>query len=97
MKYPTLRVIAVILKVLAYIAIVGACIGIIAGVIVSVSIGIAKGVSVILLSILYGVIFTVGCLMQSEFIRLFIDLEQNTRDIIEAIHKLTISSSGEFR
>lgn len=97
MKYPALRGIAVIFKVIAYIAIASVFIGIIVGIILSVSEELSKGVPVILLSILYGFICALVCFMQSEFIRLLIDLEQNSRDIVEAIRNLRVGSPDKVK
>ena len=83
-KYPALRVIATIYRVLAYLALVGGLIGVIVGLVMSgnsapFSGQPAGGVGVIILSLIYSVVGFVTFLATSEIILVFIDIEANTR------------------
>lgn len=83
-KYPALRVIASIYRVLAYVALVGGLIGVIVGFgMLSHSgtypFGSTGGIEVVLLSIICGVVGFISFLAHSEMILVSIDMEANTR------------------
>lgn len=83
-KYPALRTIASVYRILAYIALIGGFIGVIVGIALlgqsgSYSIEYTGGIMVIVLSVLGGVVGYVSFLAASEMILVFIDMETNTR------------------
>jgi len=80
-KYPTLRTISLIYKVLAVINGLGALIAIIYGLLKSEMI-------IITYSLVSGIIGVIAFLAISEIIKLFIDLEQNSRKQIMLFNKM---------
>jgi uncharacterized protein YneF (UPF0154 family) len=100
-RYPALRTIATIYKVIAYFCLIGGAVGVIIG------IGIAAAKSrelfgsysegicllIVIFSIIVGVSGFISSLAISENIKLFIDMEENTRLTNDFLRKL-INKSG---
>jgi hypothetical protein len=86
-KYPALRVISVIFKVLAVIAAMAGLIGALVALSGNTN-GSAAGGIIVLLSLLYGGIVCIYLLAISEGIRVFIDIEENSRLTNELLKKL---------
>jgi hypothetical protein len=90
-KYLALRVISVIYKVIAIIIGIGAFIALIYGM---TKLGAsshrvrAAGTSLIFSSLLTGIVGVIGSLAIAEIIKLFIDLEQNSRQQITLLTRL---------
>jgi hypothetical protein len=99
-KYPALRVIAAVYRVLAFVMLFAAAIGVIVGLVLVIrpslvnhtqyglNPGIGIGLMVVLSSIVSGVFGFVALMAASDSMRVFIDLEANTRagnDLLTAI------------
>lgn len=90
-KYPALRVISVIFKVLAVIAAIAGLIGALVGLVQMAGNtygAAATGGLIVLVSLLYGGLLCIYMFAVSEAIRVFIDIEGNTRLTNELLRKL---------
>lgn len=90
-KYPALRVIAVIFKVLAVLIAIGGLIGALAGLVQmsgNTYGAAATGGMILLISLLYGGLGCIYMFAVSEGIRVFIDIEGNSRLTNELLRKL---------
>jgi hypothetical protein len=90
-KYPALRVISVIFKVLAVLAAIVGLIGALVGFVQMAGNtygAAAAGGLIVLVSLLYGGLLCIYMFAVSEAIRVFIDIEGNTRLTNELLRKL---------
>jgi hypothetical protein len=90
-KYPALRVIAVIFKVLAVLIAIGGLIGALAGLVQMTGDtygATAAGGMILLVSLLYGGLGCIYLFAVSEAIKVFIDIEENSRLTSELLRKL---------
>jgi hypothetical protein len=85
-RYPALRVISVVFKVLAVLAAVFGLIGALVGVVQMA--GDATGGLLALVSLLYGGLLCIYMFAASEAIRVFIDVESNTRLTNDLLRRL---------
>lgn len=89
-RYPALRVISTIYRILAYLSAVGGIIGVMVGISkMSERYGGAAGGTILLLSLLYGAIAFITFLAIAEAIHVFIDIEENTRHTSTVLRKLS--------
>lgn len=89
-KYPALLVISGIYKALAKIAGIVACIAILYGLIQLPGYDSerAMGISIIISSLIFGIVGIISFLAISEIIKLFIDLEDNSRKQIDLLKNI---------
>lgn len=90
-KYPTLRLIAVIFRVLAVIFAVGGVIGVVVGLVQMAGDAYgaaAAGVMIVVVSLLYGGLGCIYLLAVSEGIKVFTDIEENSRLSNDLLRKL---------
>jgi hypothetical protein len=90
-KYPALRVIAVIFKVIAVLIAIGGLIGALLGLVQMAGNGYgaaAAGGMILLVSLLYGALGCIYMLAVSEGIGVFMDIEENSRLTNQLLRKL---------
>ena len=91
-RYPALRTISKVYEVLAIIVIIAAIGVFIYGIVLQgddyYSSEQATGVSLIITSIIFGILGFISLLAVSEIIKLFIDLEENSRKHISLLKKI---------
>lgn len=88
-RYPALRVISTIYRILAYLSAVGGIIGVMVGISeMSERYGGAVGGTILLLSLVCGAIAFITFLAIAEAIHVFIDIEENTRHTTSTLRRL---------
>ena len=86
-SYPALRTIAVVFKVLAWIALVGGCLALIGGIVVAFT-GDMEALTLVLVGPLVGLLYFVMLYATAELIYVLIDISDNTRKTAEAVAAL---------
>jgi hypothetical protein len=90
-RYPALRIISTIYRILAYVSAVAGFIGVLVGIYQMserYGYGGAAGGTILLLSLLYGGIAFVTFMAIAEGIHVFIDIEENTRQSSSVLRNL---------